>query len=104
MVTKTGKSDDDGNSHARRLTPVDRTDSTIGAPLFETTSMLRAQRRSVEQPQRSKERDLFGTSRERDETLNPAHTFEREAQRDPFFLCPSNAGVSAADGTPPRSR
>ena len=33
---------------------------------------------------------LFGLSRERDETLNPAHTFEREAQRDPFFLCPSN--------------
>ena len=55
VVTTTGKSDDDGNSHARRLTPVDRTGSTIGAPLFETTSMPRAQRRSVDQPQRSKE-------------------------------------------------
>ena len=71
VVTTTGKSDDDGNSHARRLTPVDRTGSTIGAPLFETASMPRAQPRGVEQRGRSKERDLFGTSRERDETLNP---------------------------------
>ena len=79
VVTTTGKSDDDRNRHARRLTPVDRTGSTIGAPLFETAPPRELDTTVLNHPDRSKEPEPFHTTCERGKPVQPTRAFEREA-------------------------